>query len=470
MINLIVAVDSKFGIAKNGDLPWNIPSDMKHFKNITSQVEDVTKQNVVIMGKHTWNSIPRTPLKSRLNVILTEKEYETYSKLENENILVFKDLKTSITALLKRKDIENIFIIGGETLYKQALQESIVSKVYLTRISHDYDCDLFLDGWENGFENEFKYKKVFSNYFHDGSIQVTNYIFTRKMYENRYLTLMNKIVEKNRFKEDRTGTGTYSLFGKQLKFSLENDTIPLLTTKRVYWKGVVEELLWFIRGNTNGKLLQEKNVHIWDKNGSRKFLDNINLQHREEDDLGPVYGFQWRHFGADYQNCHSDYTNQGVDQLHQVVNDLKENPTSRRLIVNAWNASKLQEMALPPCHVMFQFYVQDKDLYCHMYQRSADFFLGVPFNIASYALLTHIIAKMTGLNAKKLIMSFGDVHVYSNHIAQVKLQSSRKGLCFPKLSIKKEVNTLEDVCNCEFGDFELKNYFSHGIIKADMAV
>ena len=161
---------------------------------------------------------------------------------------------------------------------------------------------------------------------------------------------MNKILIKNKFKGDRTGTGTFSLFGKQLKFDLNNNTIPLLTTKRVYWKGVVEELLWFIRGDTNGKLLKEKNVHIWDKNGSREFLDNLGLYNREEDDLGPVYGFQWRHFGAEYTNCHDDYTNKGFDQLKVLINNLIKNPESRRLIINSWNVSSLHEMAL--YHVM----------------------------------------------------------------------------------------------------------------------
>jgi dihydrofolate reductase/thymidylate synthase len=211
--------------------------------------------------------------------------------------------------------------------------------------------------------------------------------------EFQYLNLIREVISSGNSRDDRTGTGTLSKFGGIMRFDLKN-SFPLITTKDVFWRGVVEELLWFIRGETNSKKLSEKGVKIWDGNGSREFLDSLNLHHRQEGDLGPVYGFQWRHFGADYQDMFSDYNNKGVDQLKDLIHRIKNDPYSRRLILSAWNPADLSIMALPPCHVMSQFYVQDGKLSCGMYQRSADIGLGVPFNIASYALLTVLLAEV----------------------------------------------------------------------------
>ena len=188
-----------------------------------------------------------------------------------------------------------------------------------------------------------------------------------------------------------SGTGTLAKFGCQMRFNLRNDRFPLLTTKRVFWRGVAEELLWFISGKTDAKTLQDKDIHIWDGNGSRAYLDSIGLAQREEGDLGPVYGFQWRHFGAKYVDMHTDYTGQGVDQLAELIKAIKTKPYDRRLILSAWNPAALPEMALPPCHMFAQFFVADGELSCQMYQRSCDMGLGVPFNIASYALLTRCV-------------------------------------------------------------------------------
>lgn len=266
-------------------------------------------------------------------------------------------------------------------------------------------------------------------------------------------------------KEDRTGTGTLSKFGKQMKFNLRH-YFPLLTTKKVFWKGqptflslfcsfdgvlgVVEELLWFISGSTNAGVLQEKGIHIWDGiyplfesfthpllsgNASREFLDGVGLHHREEGDLGPVYGFQWRHFGAKYTHMRADYTNQGIDQLAEVIRKLRENPTDRRILLSAWNPADLKLMALPPCHMFCQFYVSDGELSCQMYQRSCDMGLGVPFNIASYALLTCLIAQVTGYKRGDFIHVLGDAHVYNNHIEPLKKQLLNKPKHFPVLNI-----------------------------------
>jgi dihydrofolate reductase/thymidylate synthase len=285
--------------------------------------------------------------------------------------------------------------------------------------------------------------------------------------ELQYLDLIRDIIDNGVERADRTGTGTLSRFGAQIRFSLEDDIFPLLTTKKVFWRGVAEELLWFIHGDTNAKHLSEKGVRIWDANGSREFLDSRGLKHREEMDLGPVYGFQWRHFGAEYKDMHSDYTGKGVDQLQECIDKIKTNPTDRRIILTAWNPEALPDMALPPCHMFCQFYVAKGKLSCLMYQRSCDMGLGVPFNIASYALLTRLIAHVCDLKPGEFIHTLGDAHVYLNHVEPLKQQLERVPRPFPKLKIradKKEVDSFT------FDDFELIGYDPYPTIKMDMAV
>uniref|UniRef100_A0A915MP45 Thymidylate synthase n=1 Tax=Meloidogyne javanica TaxID=6303 RepID=A0A915MP45_MELJA len=232
-------------------------------------------------------------------------------------------------------------------------------------------------------------------------------------------------------KSDRTGTGTISIFGMQARYNLRNGVIPLLTTKRVFWKGIVEELLWFIRGETNSKTLSDRGVKIWDANGSRQFLDSIGHFDRPEGDLGP-----WRHFGAEYKGMNENYKNEGIDQLSQVIKQIKEEPDSRRIIMCSWNVKDVPQMALPPCHLLCQFYVNKGELSCQLYQRSGDMGLGVPFNIASYSLLTHMIAHVTGLKAGEFIHTLGDAHIYSTHLEALKTQLQRKPRPFPKISEK----------------------------------
>ncbi|XP_067257431.1 thymidylate synthase isoform X2 [Chanodichthys erythropterus] len=260
--------------------------------------------------------------------------------------------------------------------------------------------------------------------------------------ERGYLNLVEYILQHGARKGDRTGTGVISVFGTQARYSLR-DQFPLLTTKRVFWKGILQELLWFIKGSTNAKELSEKGVRIWDANGSRDFLDKNGFTDREEGDLGPVYGFQWRHFGAEYKDMHTDYSGQGVDQLQKVIDTIKSNPEDRRIIMCAWNPKDLPMMALPPCHALCQFYVSDGELSCQLYQRSGDIGLGVPFNIASYALLTYMIAHITGL----------------------KIQ--REPRPFPKLKIKRKVEQIDDF---SAEDFEIYDYDPHPAIKMQMAV
>jgi len=284
--------------------------------------------------------------------------------------------------------------------------------------------------------------------------------------EKQYLNLCEKILDQGTRKGDRTGTGTFSMFGAQMRFNL-TDSFPLLTTKKTFLRGITEELLWFIRGSTNAKELHDKNVRIWDANASRSFLDSRGLHNREEWDLGPVYGFQWRHFGAKYKTMHDSYDGQGVDQLKKVIDTIKNNPDDRRMLMVAWNPTDLDEMALPPCHCLCQFYVAEGRLSCQLYQRSADMGLGVPFNIASYALLTMMIANVTGLEPGDFVHTLGDAHIYSNHVDQIREQIKREPRPFPKMKIKRKVDSIDDF---KMEDFELEGYDPHPVIKMPMAV
>lgn len=261
-----------------------------------------------------------------------------------------------------------------------------------------------------------------------------------------YLDLIKRILNEGNETESRNGK-TYSIFGHHMEFSLKDNQMPLLTTKKVAWKTCFRELVWFLKGSTDNNYLKEKKVSIWNANASREFLDSRNLGNLDENDLGPIYGHQWRHFNAPYINCRSDYSNKGVDQIKNIINILK-NPkehNSRRIILSAWNPCQLEEMALPPCHLLAQFSVRkNRYLSCILYQRSADVGLGVPFNIASYSFLTHMLAHHCGLEAEKFVHFIGDAHIYSNHLDRLKEQLLRETKLFPKISFSKEHENIED--------------------------
>jgi thymidylate synthase len=284
--------------------------------------------------------------------------------------------------------------------------------------------------------------------------------------ETQYLNLIKKILESGETRTTRNSI-TKSIFAEKLEFDISN-SIPFITTKKLAWKTVIKELLWFLSGSTDNKKLVDQNVKIWEGNASREYMDSIGFTEREVNDLGPVYGHQWRHFNAEYTNQKSDYSGKGVDQIQQIIDQLKNDPMSRRIILSAWNPSQINQMNLPPCHMFCQFYVsENKELSCQMYQRSADVGLGLPFNIASYAVLTYILGKLTGLKPIKLIIVIGDAHIYENHIDALSEQIKRIPFDFPKLEInpEKEYSKVEDF---ELNDFIIENYSYHEIIKMDM--
>lgn len=279
--------------------------------------------------------------------------------------------------------------------------------------------------------------------------------------ENQYLNLLFHLINDGEKINDRTGVGTRRIVGHSMRFSLKKNTIPLLTTKRVYWKGIVAELLWFISGSTNAKVLSDQDVHIWDGHSSKEFIESRGFNY-PEGEIGPGYGFQWRYAGANYPN-----TEDGIDQLQNVIDGLKNNPFSRRHIISAWHPNQVDQMNLPPCHLLYQFFVNsDNSLSCIMYQRSCDSFLGVAFNIASASLLTHLIAKVCGLTAKEFVWFGGDVHLYENHIEQAKEQLQRTPREFPKIELPN-VNKIEDFT---IDNIKLIGYDPYPTIKAEMAI
>ena len=477
------------------------------------------KMNAVVMGRKTWNSIPTKyrPLKGRHNVVLTRdptqfKETLTTTVQDNDNVLVANGLQDAWRqlAMLKDDELGEIFIIGGSELYERSIKEKYVHTILLTSVETppemEFDTffpDFLKDGsndddddddesptWKlsvDDDDDEDEEAKIRSRYGVAGEIgeggsskggglsyKMLKYVRSNQE-EVQYLSLIRKILKNGIVRGDRTGTGTKSLFGAQMRFDLRDGTLPLLTTKKTFWRGVAEELLWFISGSTNANLLKEKKVRIWDGNASKEFLESRGLGHREEGDLGPVYGFQWRHFGADYIDMHTDYTGKGVDQLAQCIDKIKNNPEDRRILMSAWNPSALDEMALPPCHLLCQFYVDTtaNEVSCHMYQRSADMGLGVPFNIASYALLTHLIAHVTGRKPGELVHTLGDAHVYMNHIEPLKEQLERTPRPFPKLFIDDNVGddkTPKSIDDFTYEDLHVVGYHPHEKISMKMAV
>jgi thymidylate synthase len=279
---------------------------------------------------------------------------------------------------------------------------------------------------------------------------------------NVYLDLLRTVLEQGRERSDRTGTGTRGIFGHQMRFSLR-EGFPLLTTKRVHLRSIIHELLWFVRGETRVDSLQAHDVTIWNEWATAEQCERFG---RAPGDLGPIYGHQWRNFGA---TEHSDgsYAADGVDQLKHVLAQIKDNPNSRRLIVSGWNPREAERVALPPCHTLFQFYVQDGELSCQLYQRSADIFLGVPFNIASYALLTLMIAQVSDLKPGDFVHTLGDAHLYNNHLAQAREQLSRTPRPLPRMHLNPDVR---DLFAFKYQDFRLEGYDPHPAIRAEVSV
>lgn len=288
-----------------------------------------------------------------------------------------------------------------------------------------------------------------------------------------YLNLVRQIIKSGIKEVGRNGT-TYTNVGAMLKFSLKDNKIPLLTTKKLAWRVCLKELLWFMNGDTNNKLLKDQNVKIWNGNGTREFLDSRGLQNLREDDLGPVYGHQWRYWNASYNKengCLSNYNGKGIDQLQKIIDEITKSKetgeSSRRMIMSAWNPEQLDEMALPPCHVLSQYHLIDNKLSCTLYQRSGDVGLGVPFNIASYSFLTHLLARHCDVEAGEFVHFIGNAHIYDDHVEPLKIQLKNDPYEFPDLVINEKRDNIDDY---KLEDFEVNNYHFHNVIKMNMRV
>ena len=469
--SLIVARDAvSGGIGYKNKLPWDIKEDREEFKHITTS-NSSGKENIVIMGKNTWDIIGK-PLPNRVNIIVSSS-----LTVDQSNVYVEPNL---VCALKKAQSLgidRNIFVIGEKRLYEEALYNNMLESIYITEVEVHHPSEVMSDVY-------FNRRPPYRFYVHSHrvvkgeqySLTFLKYVYNRTSDEMEYTSLLRSVMENGEERSDRTNTGTLSLFGPQIEFDISN-SFPLLTTKRVSLRLVFEELIWFLRGQTQNKILNDKNVHIWDGNSSAEYKEKVGLSHYPEGELGPIYGAQWRNFGGDHDLSKERHiangVDGGVDQIADVIHQLKTNPTSRRIVVSAWNPKALKDMALPPCHMIWQFYVRTpknsntKYLDCKLTIRSNDLFLGAPFNIASYSLLTYMVASMTGYTPGKLIYSIGDAHIYSNHLDQVKEQLTRPVRSFPRLTVKTTHDTIEDF---EFSDFVLEGYNPHPPIKGDMAV
>jgi len=487
---VVVAATRGMGIGKGGTLPWSLPGDMAYFKKLTSTTSGRDMVNAVVMGRKTWESIPERfrPLPARLNIVLTRSEPAALppslaDAVQSGAAMVCGSLDHALESLEGRTDVEHVFVIGGGQIYAEALAREECEAVHFTLVEGEHDCDTFIPDvyahprlkfWSAS--EPMRDRKSRTRYhflvFASATVDAPPPPFppatASRHEEYQYLDMIQEVMETGVEKGDRTGTGTISKFGKQMRFNLRH-SFPVLTSKRVFWRGVAEELLWFVAGETDANKLAAKDIHIWDGNGSREYLDSIGLGHREVGDLGPVYGFQWRHFNAPYSDMHADYAGKGVDQLAEVIDKIKNNPNDRRILMTAWNPAALGEMALPPCHMFCQFWVDTEagEVSCQMYQRSCDLGLGVPFNIASYSMLLAMVADVCGLKCGDFVHVLGDAHVYSNHVGPLQQQLKNHPLPFPSLRIS---NDKKDIDGYKFEDFTLEGYKCHKAIKMQMAV
>lgn len=473
--SIVIASTSTGGIGFQGQLPWKCPEDLRYFRHLTTTVHDPQKRNAIVMGRKTWDSLvsqQHAPLPRRWNVVISKT-----LNLTSPDTLVCTSLDKALECLSCLSNVESIFVIGGSQLYQEAIQHPQCQTLNLTQIHQtDVICDVGIS---------LPPPPSFTLTDSRETPHCTFQIWIRRCYpqtkqelpqpptllshpnteEQQYLDIVKDILQTGHRRGDRTGTGVISKFGYTMRFDLK--TFPLLTTKKVFFRGVAEELLWFLKGHTNAKLLRDRGVKIWDGNASRAYLDSIGLKDRSEDDLGPIYGFQWRHFGAQYKTMHDDYTGQGVDQIQDLIQRIRKNPTDRRLVLTAWNPTDIPSMALPPCHCLCQFYVREGKLSCQMYQRSCDMGLGVPFNMASYALLTCVMAHVCDLQPGEFIHVMGDAHIYVNHIDAMREQLKRAPRAFPTLTITADHRNLEQF---QLDDFVIDHYHPGGKLSMTMAV
>lgn len=476
----LVACTPDNGIGFKGQLPWpRLKYDMQRFVQLT-------RNHTVVMGSKTYISIGH-PLKNRRTVVFTHNDKvltENGSEYQHQPDVIVHNLKEFDS---KVGNVNRVYICGGAQIYQ--LFASRITHVLQTVVHTPYKSDVYID-WSgmvftkrissdiindsgNGGVIRYRFDDCVTRVGMANGMSLKNISDAVSMHPNvdelNYLDMLRQILTGGEIRENRTGIPTISISGGHLEFSLENGKFPLLTTKKMFLRGIVEELKWFLSGDCySTDYLKSKNVKIWDGNSTRSYLDSVGLTDYREGELGPIYGYQWRHFNAPYMGPDHDYSGQGVDQIADVIHQIRTNPTSRRILFHSWNPCQLKQMALPPCHVMYMFYVHnDGRLDCHMIQRSCDSFLGLPFNIASTALLTILLARITCKIPGKIRVSFNDLHIYRNHVEQVLTQINRPPYPFPTLHLDSSITELSDFC---YEKIRLEGYMSHDAIPAKMAV
>jgi dihydrofolate reductase/thymidylate synthase len=462
-INVILACQRDGGIGLGGKIPWISRYDLAQFKRLTTTTSSDGVKNAVVMGRKTFDSIT-CRLVGRKSFVVTRNHLQ---RIPDADVSYHSNLGDALHAAERDAEIEKIFVIGGGEIYTEVFAEwrRHIAVTYLTVLDTGYPCDTHINLEEIC---SIHYPAEPIKTVMDIGIKLELYeLHPYNTGEDEYLNLLRRILKDGDIRENRTGIDTLSLFGERMTFDI-SERIPFLTTKRLAWKTLLRELLWFISGDTNNETLRAKGVRIWDGNSTREYLDSVGLTENAEGDLGAVYGHQWRHFGSEYVDCKTDYTGKGVDQLREVVRQIREEPNSRRIIMSAWNPAALKDMALPPCHLLAQWYVRSGDyLDCQMYQRSCDVALGVPFNIASYSILTYMLAHITGKRPGRFTHVLGDAHIYTDHINGVHSQLERTPYIFPRMSFSREIKDIDDFVE---SDFIIEGYLYHPTIKMKMAV
>lgn len=468
------------GIGYNGRLPWKrIPEDMKFFNEITSKCKE-NKINSVIMGRKTFESMNNKPLKNRVNIVLSSKNDNTYNIIDGVPVISSKSLSYALNITnVKNKQIDQCFVIGGQKVFEDAMSLQKCKKIHLTQVEEKETdvSDVFFPNIPEHFKNTHKHeiKKNDEGGRHLSFLTYENKL-NYKSAEKKYLNCLSHILKDGELIKGRNNNVTKSLFSKSLKFDInvlnESETdkrklvyqVPAMTTKQLFIRGVAAELIWFLSGNTDVTWLQKRGIKIWNGNSTREFLDSVGLHDVPENNIGLGYGFQW-----------INWNGKQINQIKNIINTLRKDPTSRSMVLSAWNVGQLDKMALKPCHMTYVFKVTDhnkpiKSLNCHMTMRSGDMFLGLPFNILSTAFLTILISRCVNMYPKQICVNIADAHIYENHIEQSKIQIGRTPYEFPKLIIDKDLNEYEDFCIMEPEEFQIKDYYSHSALKAEMAV
>jgi thymidylate synthase len=451
MAELIVAVDKNYGIGYEGKLPWHCKEELALFKS-------KTMGKTLVMGRKTFESLPNKNLPGREILVLTRNK----GPASCDPLVGVK----TIRKINQVCDIPNwrntVVFAGGASVYRNAIRKGLVKTVHLSEMKGEYTCDTHFD------KNLLIFDYVTTNTtehqdFTHHTLELT------KNGEGQYLRLLNKVLTEGDSRVGRNGS-VISSFNHNMTFDLRNNVFPLLTTKKMFFRGIIEELLFFLRGDTDTKKLEEKGVNIWRGNTSREFLDSLGMIDRKEGVMGPMYGYQWKNFDAEYDERTMSAKEPGVDQLKYVIDTIKKDPFSRRILMTTYNPRQAHEGVLYPCHsLMIQFYCNDDtylDMYC--FNRSSDSFLGQPFNIASSSVLHMIIAKLTNRVPRYFHLALGDTHIYENHIEAVKTQLARIPYRFPTIEIP-DIKSFDDIPTLTSSQFKVSGYTSHPAIKAEMS-